>query len=92
MTKRILSAWFGFHFTCLIAVSLYETARLIVLSETIVAPGIVETLKIVGSISEESAGSRFARSDPIRQSLVTYLAFSAADGGYGYFAPGYRYV
>jgi hypothetical protein len=48
----------------------------------------VKALKKLGAVSEASLGSRFARSDPVRQSLMTYLAAAGADGGYGYFAPG----
>ena len=87
MRKRILGAWFAFHFTCLIAVSLYQTARLIVVSKTLVPSCTVRALKKLSSVSETSFGSRFIRSGPVRQTMVTYLACAGADGGYGYFAP-----
>ena len=86
--KRILGAWFAFHFTCLIAVSLYETGRLIALSPTIIPSKIKDTVQRFGVLLEAPLGLRFAESNPIRQSLVSYLAFAGADGGYGYFAPG----
>jgi hypothetical protein len=71
----------------LIAVSLVQTAQLIVASKTVVPTGTVKALKKLGLVSEASFGSRFTRSGPVRQSLVTYLACAGADGGYGYFAP-----
>lgn len=88
MRKYLVGAWFGFHFACLIAVSLYQTVRLIVLSKTIITSKVVEAFAKLSAISEGPLGSRVARSGPVRQSLMTYLACAGADGGYGYFAPG----
>ena len=72
----------------LIAVSLYETGRIIALSPTIIPSKIKDTVQRFGVLLEAPLGLRFAESNPIRQSLVSYLAFAGADGGYGYFAPG----
>jgi hypothetical protein len=66
---------------------MYQTARVIVVSKTVAPTSTVKALKELGAVSEASFGSRFARSGPIRETLMTYLVAAGADGGYGYFAP-----
>ena len=87
VNRRILLSWFFFHFSALLAVSLHETVRLISLHLTNIPSSIANSIHRFTSVTETSLGLRLPKANPIRQSLIAYLAFAGADAGYGYFSP-----
>jgi hypothetical protein len=85
--KHFYLAWFAFHFLLLIAVSCNETLWLIARGLTILPSGHRDYLQKDEDGGGAMLGLHSAKSNPLRETLATYLDFAGIDAGYGYFAP-----
>jgi hypothetical protein len=94
--KHVCLGWFVFHFLLLITVSCRETFLLVAHRLTIIPPDVSGYSQKAENVSAAVLGLHFTRSNPVRQTLGSYLAFAGIDAGYGYFAPnvpnGYKLV
>jgi hypothetical protein len=80
-------AWFVLHFLLIISFSLRDTFWLIAHGPTIFPSSFrVYSQKAEGAVSALLC-QRTAASNPVRQTLATYLHIAGIETGYGYFAP-----
>jgi hypothetical protein len=80
-------AWFSLHFLLIISFSLRDTLWLVAHGPTIFPSSFRSySQKAEGAVSA-LLGQRLAASNPVRQTLATYLHIAGIETGYGYFAP-----
>jgi hypothetical protein len=85
--SRLLLFWLVLHFVLLILVSSAETFALIGQGLTISPPKWNWFWEKAARMTEKPLGGELAASNPVRQSLQTYLHCAGIETGYGYFAP-----
>lgn len=86
-TKHAYLAWFVLHFLFVITISCRETLWLISYGLTILPSEYKNYSRKLESAAGLVLGLNLAKSDPLRQTLATYLSYAGIDVGYGYFAP-----
>jgi hypothetical protein len=85
--KYVYVAWFALHFLLVVTVSCRDTFRLVAEGPTILPSSFTSfSLKAETTVSV-ALGQHLAASNPIRQTLATYLHLAGIEAGYGYFAP-----
>lgn len=80
--------WFCFHFFLIVVGALGEVAWFVANGYTAVPTSGQSFAKNLGWFTDAAAGRALRLSNPIRQSLTTYLHSTGIDGGYAFFAPG----
>lgn len=87
MGKNALLTWLIVHFLLLIAVSFRETLLLVSQGVTVLPSGVRSYSAKAESVAAALLSLHFTESNPLRQTVATYLSFAGIDAGYGYFAP-----
>jgi hypothetical protein len=94
--KSVYLAWFIFHFLLVITVSCRETLLLAAGGLTVFPARFDAYSQKAEGVVAAALGLHLAASNPLRQTLATYLGIAGIDAGYGYFAPnipgGYKLV
>ncbi len=80
-------AWLFLHFLLIISVSCRETLRLIAQGPTILPSSFKSYSKKAETTVSIALGQHLSASNPVRQTLATYLHISGIEASYGYFAP-----
>lgn len=80
-------AWFGLHFLLIISFSCRDTLWLIGQGLTIFPPSFKAFSQKAEGVVSAVLGQHLAASNPLRQTLATYLHLVGIERGYGYFAP-----
>jgi hypothetical protein len=80
-------AWFALHFLLIVSISCRDTLQLVVQGPTILPFSFKSFSRRALSVADATLGQHLAASNPIRQTLATYLHFAGIEAGYGYFAP-----
>ena len=85
--KYVYLAWFALHFLLVTAFSCRQTLRLVTEGPTIF-PSSVKSYSLKAETAVSLALAQcLAASNPVRQTLATYLHIAGIEAGYGYFAP-----
>jgi hypothetical protein len=79
--------WFGLHFFLILSFSCRDTLQLVVQGPTILPSSFKSFSRRAVSVADATLGQHLAASNPIRQTLATYLHLAGIEAGYGYFAP-----
>jgi hypothetical protein len=94
--KSVYLAWFILHFLLIITVSCRETLLLAAQGLTVFPARFDAYSQKAERVAAAALGRHLAASNPLRQTLATYLGIAGIDAGYGYFAPnvpgGYKLV
>ena len=85
--KYLCAAWFSFHFLLIISFSLRDTLWLIARGPTIFPTSFRSFSQKAEEVVSALLSRRLAASNPIRQTLATYLHIAGIETGYNYFAP-----
>jgi hypothetical protein len=80
-------AWLALHFLLIISFSLRDTLWLVAHGPTILPSWSKNFSKSTGKIVSTALGQDLAASNPVRETLATYVHVAGIDAGYGYFAP-----
>jgi hypothetical protein len=80
-------AWFALHFLLIVSLSCRDTLQLVVQGPTILPSSLKSFSRRAVTFAEATLGQHLAASNPIRQTLATYLHIAGIEAGYGYFAP-----
>jgi len=80
-------AWFALHFLLIVSFSCRNTLQLVVHGPTILPSSLKSFSRRAVSVADATLGQHLAASNPIRQTLATYLHIAGIEAGYGYFAP-----
>ena len=87
ISKRIYATWFGMHFWLITAVCLAGLFSLIAEGATIL-PSVLHGYARKGELlAGWLLGKQAAASNPVRQSIATYLHAAGIQSGYTFFAP-----
>jgi hypothetical protein len=79
--------WFALHFLLIVSFSCRDTLQLVVQGPTILPSSFKSFSRRAVSVADATLGQHLAASNPIRQTLATYLHVAGIQAGYGYFAP-----
>jgi hypothetical protein len=94
--KSVYVAWFILHFLLIITVSCRETLLLAARGLTMFPTRFNAYSQKAEGVAAAALGRHLTASNPLRQTLATYLGIAGIDAGYGYFAPnvpdGYKLV
>jgi len=85
--KYFYLAWFVLHFLLIVSFSCRDTLRLVAQGPTILPSSSKSFSQKAEGIVSVALGQRLTASNPVRQTLATYLHLTGIEAGYGYFAP-----
>jgi hypothetical protein len=85
--KSVYLACFILHFLLIITVSCRETLWLVARGLTICPAPFDRYSQKAEGIAAAALGQHLAASNPVRQTLASYMGIAGIDAGYGYFAP-----
>jgi hypothetical protein len=85
--KSVYLACFILHFLLIITVSCRETLWLVARGLTICSAPFDGYAQKAEGIAAAALGQHLAASNPVRQTLASYMGIAGIDAGYGYFAP-----
>jgi hypothetical protein len=85
--KHVYAAWFALHFLLILSFSCRDTLWLVAQGPTILPSSFKSFSRRAVSVADATLGQHLAASNPIRQTLATYLHLAGIEAGYGYFAP-----
>jgi hypothetical protein len=85
--KYVYVAWLALHFLLIVSFSCRDTLQLVVQGPTIFPSSFKSFSRRAVSVADATLGQHLAASNPIRQTLATYLHVAGIEASYGYFAP-----
>ena len=89
-------AWLAVHLLLIISFSCRETLRVVAEGPTILPVWFKNVSRKAHTVFSIALGQKLPASNPIRETLNTYVNLAGIETGYGYFAPnvpgGYRLV
>ncbi len=83
----MLAACFGAHFLLIIVVCLAATLLIFARTPTIFPDSLQSYWRKGGELGAAALGRQLSESNPIRNTITSYLHVAGSDGGYGFFAP-----
>jgi hypothetical protein len=85
--KHVYLAWLALHFLLIVSFSCRDTLQLVAQGPTILPSWSKNFSGKAEEIVSIALGQDLAASNPVRQTLATYLHVAGIETGYGYFAP-----
>jgi hypothetical protein len=80
-------AWFALHFLLIVSFSCRDTLQVVAQGPTILPSWSKNLTQEADGIVSIGLGQRLSASNPLRETLATYLHVAGIETGYGYFAP-----
>jgi hypothetical protein len=87
LSSRFCLGWFSIHFFCICAISCRDTFSTIARGLTWFPRPVESYFEQADGVVAAAMGESLEDSNPLRQTLTSYLHCAGIEGGYGFFAP-----